>query len=159
MRKVEKLEKLLAIFIVLTLMFIWGQSVMNRELSSEESGFVMRIVTPVLELIVGKGRVTEHLVRKIAHFCEYALLGAEMSLFFAGKRRRKREGLLLAMAHGLLAAFVDETIQIFSGRGPAITDIWIDFAGVTAGGIFLLDVLIVWIHAARRHKTRKTTKT
>ena len=159
MRKVEKLEKLLAVFIVLTLIFIWGQSVMDRELSSEESGFVMRLVTPVLELIVGKGRVTEHLVRKIAHFCEYALLGAEMSLFFAGKRRRKREGLLLAMAHGLFVAFVDETIQIFSGRGPAITDVWIDFAGITAGGIFLLDVLIVWIHAARRRKTRKTTKT
>ena len=155
MEKLRKLEKLLAFFIVLTLLFIWGHSAMDRELSSEESGFVMRLVTPVLELIVGEGNVTEHMVRKLAHFCEFALLGAGMSLFFAGRKRRKREGLLLAMAHGLFAAFVDETIQIFSGRGPAIADVWIDFAGVTAGGVFLLDVLIVWIHAARRRKANK----
>ena len=80
MERLRKLEKLLAVFIVLTLVFIWGQSVMDRELSSEESGFVMRLVTPVLELIVGRGNVTEHMVRKLAHFCEFALLGAEMSL-------------------------------------------------------------------------------
>ena len=155
MERLRKLEKLLAVFIVLTLVFIWGHSVMDRELSSEESGFVMRLVTPVLELIVGRGNVTEHMVRKLAHFCEFALLGAEMSLFFAGRKSRKREGLLLGMTHGLFAAFIDETIQIFSGRGPAISDVWIDFAGVTVGGVFLLDVLIVWIHAARRHKRNK----
>ena len=29
----------------------------------------------MLELFTGKGNVTDHLVRKLAHFCEYAALG------------------------------------------------------------------------------------
>jgi VanZ family protein len=31
------------------------------------------------------------------------------------------------VGHGV--AFIDETIQIFSGRGPAILDVWIDTLG------------------------------
>ena len=72
----------LLIAILLTLGFIWGNSLLSREQSSDESAWVLRLVTPVLELFVGKGRVTEHLVRKLAHFTEFALLGFELFFWF-----------------------------------------------------------------------------
>ena len=34
---------------------------------------------------------------------------------------------------GLLAAFLDETLQLFSGRGSMVADVWLDFAGVVFG--------------------------
>ena len=134
----------LLIAIVLTLAFIWGNSLLNREQSSDESAWVLQLVSPVLELFVGKGRVTEHLVRKLAHFAEFALLGFELLFWFSGVREKRKEMLLLAMAHGLFAALTDETIQLFSARGSQVQDVWLDFAGATTGALaaLLITVLI-----------------
>ena len=150
----KKRENLLVFIIFLTLAFIWGHSLMSREVSSEESGFVMQLLTPLLELFVGKGNVTEHLVRKLAHFSEFALLGAELCLYFTGKRKRKSAGLLLALAHGLFAAFFDETLQIFSGRGPMIQDVWIDFAGVITGALCILVLMTLCIYVVQKRKAK-----
>jgi VanZ family protein len=44
----------------------------------------------------------------------------------------------------LLTAFIDETLQIFSGRGPMVQDIWLDLAGSLFGaGIIRLILLII----------------
>ena len=131
----------LLVVLILTLAFIWGNSLLSREQSSDESAWVLQLVTPVLELFVGKGRVTEHLVRKLAHFTEFALLGFELLFWFSPLRQKGREALLLAMAHGLFAALADETIQLFSARGAQLQDVWLDFAGVTAGAAFALIVV------------------
>ena len=130
--------------IILTLAFIWGNSLLSSEQSSGESAWVLQLVTPFLELFAGKGNVTEHLVRKLAHFTEFALLGLELLFWFSQKLGKKKEALLLAMAHGLFAALTDETIQLFSGRGSQVQDVWLDFAGVTAGALtaLLLTLLI-----------------
>ena len=135
----------LLIAILLTLGFIWGNSLLSREQSSDESAWVLRLVTPVLELFVGKGRVTEHLVRKLAHFTEFALLGFELFFWFSPLRRKGRETLLLAMAHGLFAALAYETLQLFSARGAQLQDVWLDFAGVTAGTAFALIIVILFL--------------
>ena len=128
----------LLIAIILTLAFIWGNSLLNREQSSDESAWVLQLVTPILELFVGKGMVTEHLVRKLAHFAEFALLGFELLFWFSGVREKRKDMLLLAMAHGLFAALTDETIQLFSARGSQVQDVWLDLAGATTGAAFAL---------------------
>ena len=135
-----KQKKALLIIIIVTLAFIWGHSMMPPETSSLESKWVMKLVTPFLELFVGKGNVTEHLVRKLAHFCEFTLLGAELMLYFGMPERRM---LLRTLNLGLVAALLDETVQIFSGRGAAIPDVWLDFSGVLTGTLItLLGMLI-----------------
>ena len=126
-------RKVLLVLIILTLLFIWGNSLLNREQSSGESTWVMQLITPFLELFVGKDNVTEHLVRKLAHFTEFALLGLELFFWFYGQPKKRKSALLLAMAHGLFAALTDETLQLFSGRGSQVQDVWLDFAGTTAG--------------------------
>ena len=134
-------KKILTVVIIITIAVIWGHSLLGREASSEESSFVMALLTPLLELFVGKGNVTEHLVRKLAHFCEFFILGIELQLFFSLLKGRK-SAVLLALSHGLFTAFTDETIQFFSGRGPMIQDVWLDFSGVTAGSLIALAVMM-----------------
>ena len=123
--------------ILVTLAVIWGHSLLGREASSEESSFVMELLTPLLEVVVGKGNVTEHLIRKLAHFFEFFVYGIELQLFFALSKSRKN-AFLLTLSHGLFTALMDETIQIFSGRGPMIQDVWLDFSGVEVGALITL---------------------
>ena len=121
-------RKILIVLLVLLLAFIWGHSCMPAEVSLEESGSVQNRLQPLLELIFGAGNVTDHLVRKLAHFAEFFCLGCVLALLlpFRGKSQ------LLAGGLSMLTGFIDETIQIFSGRGPAISDVWLDFSGAAA---------------------------
>ena len=120
--RMKKTRKVLLIIILVTIAVIWGQSMLNMEDSSTESSWVMNLVTPMLEIFVGRGNVTEFIVRKIAHFTEYFVLGFELELYLKRKW-------LLAAGVGFVVAFMDETIQMFSGRGPLISDVWLDFFG------------------------------
>ncbi len=124
----------LAVLIILQLAFIWGQSFMNSADSSAESSRILKIVTPFFEIFLGKGNVTENIVRKIAHFAEFSVLGILFeSLVFV---REKRSFIYHANAFlcGIAAAVADEAIQLFSdGRSGEIRDVLIDSAGALSG--------------------------
>ena len=130
-----KKTRLLKILIIITLAFIWIHSTMPPDVSSDESGFVVKI----LEGVFGTGNVSELLVRKLAHFTEYCLLGLELMACTGS--------VSASMSNGLFAAAVDETIQIFSNRGSSLADVWIDFAGC------LLGVLIIYLIRRKKKKT------
>ncbi len=74
----------------------------------------------------------EHLLRKLAHVAEYALLGMLAGLALAQTDWGARQAFKLLLA-GMLAAFLDESLQLLSGRGASILDVWIDTLGVMAG--------------------------
>ncbi len=137
----KKCKTILTVLMVLTLALIWVHSMMPGDVSGEESGFVYRIFKPVLDVFLPDTWVTEHLVRKIAHYSEYAVLGAEMFLYTVWFGDGSRRQLANTFFSGLTVAFLDETIQIFSGRGSAVADMWIDLAGFTTalviGSIFI----------------------
>ena len=141
--KHKTFRKILLVLILITLALIWGQSAMSRQDSEAESAWVMELIMPFLEIFVGRGRVTLHLVRKLAHFTEYALLGAELTLYsvFGMKDAASpligKTSVFLPLIIGLAAAAADETIQIFSGRGPAVADVLLDFCGVLTAFIFI----------------------
>ena len=139
-------RKILLCLFLLILVFIWGQSCLPVSLSREESSQVLAFLRPFLELIFGRGTVTHHLVRKLAHFTEFFVLGCVLSALLPLHWRWR----LLALGLGLLAALIDETIQIFSGRGDQISDVWLDFSGAAAG--ILLLTLILWLAGKRRHQ-------
>ena len=125
----KRAKPLILMLAVLTLLFIWMNSFLPSGPSSRVSGYVTRLITPLLEIIVGKGHVTEYLVRKLAHVAEYALYGFWLALLAKADGRKARTALLI----GFLTAFLDETIQMFTGRGPAVRDVWIDLIGITGG--------------------------
>lgn len=125
MRKNRKLLILIAV----TVAFIWIHSMMPPDMSEDESGFVVK----VLEIFMGKGNVSELFIRKLAHFSEYCLLGLELMAYF-GK-------FPTGAFHGLFVAAADETIQIFSGRGSSLLDVWLDCAGCVTGLVIIILIL------------------
>jgi len=154
-------RRILTVLIIATIAFIWIHSMIQTEISAQESGWVMELIRPFLELFAGKGMVTQHMVRKLAHFSEFFLLGAELTLygmfFSKGGRvkdeRRAAAVFLKSALFGLAAAAVDEIIQIFAKRGPQVKDVLLDFTGVLAGT--LLIILICGIAGRIRNRHEK----
>lgn len=122
-------RKLNILFLILTLLFIWGQSCLPVAASEAESGAVLGALKPGLSFFLGEGRVTMHLVRKLAHFTEFSVLGFLMAGLFPAAARKQ----LSAAGLSLLCALLDETIQLFTGRGSQISDVWLDFFGAAVG--------------------------
>ena len=112
-----------------TVAFIFIQSMLSPTASGAESGAVRRFLETFFSYDRPIGAFVLNNLRKIAHFAEYGILGIEISLYvclFADDRMRIAPYTVI-LGHGV--AFIDETIQIFSGRGPAILDVWIDTLG------------------------------
>ncbi len=143
-------KKIWGALLLALLGFIWGHSMMSPEDSSNESLWLLQLLTPLLELFFGPGQVTHYLIRKLAHFAEFAALG--FLLYGNATCWTARRQWCMAGQLGLLAAFLDETIQIFSGRGAQIQDVWLDFSGVIAGILFGL--FVFWL-AKKMGRVRK----
>lgn len=144
-KKRKRVVIILSFVIIFTLAFIWIHSCMDMEESSEESGFFFEILCPFLELFVGKGNATELLLRKLAHFTEFFVLGLELILYMRMIIKASKPILMInAWVFGTLCALIDETVQIFSGRGSMIADVWLDSAGCFCGvGIMMCVIVIV----------------
>ena len=113
------------IALVLWLLFIWGNSLMPGEASSAESGFILQLLRPFIELLGIEDLEFAHtVIRKIGHFSEYAVLGV-LAWRALGAVRPS-----LAALIGIAAPCIDETIQLFvPERVGAIGDVLIDMAG------------------------------
>ena len=122
---------LLTAMIALMLLFIWSNSFAGSKQSNALSGWVERWLKPLID---PESKISEKVfdfeVRKLAHFVEYAVLGALLVFGTAQANNRNIWQLLFVV---LLAAVIDETIQIFSGRTSRVQDIWIDFSGAVIG--------------------------
>ena len=155
----KKAITILSICIAATLAFIWIHSCMGQEESSEESGFIYDMLCPFFELFVGKGNVTEHFIRKLAHFTEFFGLGLELKLMM--KLVLLNTPCILRMINawtlGTMCALLDETIQIFSGRGPMVADVWLDSAGCLTG-VLLMSLIIFVVNRHIRKKEEQSNK-
>ena len=147
---VPKRKKVALVLIVLVLCFIWGQSLLDGSTSTRESDFVFRLIYPFLYHVFGEVDATPHLLRKFAHFMEYAALGCCLSLYFGYDQKSILKGMNVA----LLAALFDESIQLLAvARGPQITDIWLDFSGALTG--ILLFSVCFWAVVRIRGRVMK----
>lgn len=138
---------LCAVLIVLNVAFIWGNSLLPGEFSGLISGWVRDLLANVIPMggSSGGGHGT---VRKLAHFTEFACLGALLAWWFAMRQRSVLWGAL----GGVLVACADETIQRFiPGRGPSLRDVCID----TAGMVFGLVLLCAFVKKHRRKINEK----
>ena len=112
------------------LLVIWGHSCLPAAQSGAESGALLVVVQDLLP------RMTDHVLRKCAHFAEYAVLGA---LTAAALRTSAHFSWPRALLPGPFAALCDETIQLFvPGRSGQIADVWLDTAGYLTGALLTL---------------------
>ena len=106
---------------------------------------------------------THLLVRKLAHFAEFGLLGFLSAWLVTYVNRRKkwiRAWLewLIPIVFCLLYAISDEVHQIFSNRGASPKDVLIDFAGAVTGILFMRAIVAI-VRAAKGRRERRTCKT
>ena len=146
-RKQVSLAAVLLLLIIATVCFIFSNSMESIPESSAKSEKILHVLTPALELFLGKNAATNHIVRKLAHFTEFFVLGIELCMFCTIVRK----SLVWALFTGLCVALSDETIQIFYERGSQVQDIWLDFSAVITATIlvFLYGFII------RRRKERQ----
>lgn len=174
MNKKEKAAKIIiSVLLFLTVAFIWGHSCMPPAASTEESDFVKEIIDTVVQSVSGNQTFSmpEVVIRKSAHFFEYAVLGLEFAIFIllfakAPVSENKKEPVntdsslkkaspgkipakfipVLPFICSLFIASIDETIQYFSGRYSSVFDVCLDFTGST---VAILIFMII------RHSKRK----
>ena len=133
MKCTDKRLRLCIALLICNLIFIWGNSMLPGEISGAFSDWVKSTLARILR--IGRRHASGGgLLRKIAHFTEFAALG----MLLAWLHGMLQKGKLRPFLWGVAAASMDETIQCFvPDRGPAVKDVCIDSAGVLTGIILL----------------------
>ena len=128
---------LLILLIAINLAFIWCNSLLDQTQSGQVSSEVTEVIRPILEPIIGEDNYSGGIVRKLAHFVEFGVLGGLLSLLMNRLHLTRGLSRLLLLPYlltsGLLAAMIDETIQIYTNRASQVLDVWLDFSGVSVG--------------------------
>ena len=157
----KKLYLILTIFslimVVVMAIIIFRFSAENSEKSSQTSNNITNTVIEITQpdyqtLPVEKQQerfsITSNIVRKMAHFTEFFLLGLfailSFKFFELYKDRKIKLSYLYAFIFSMLYAISDEIHQGFSeGRGPAIKDVLIDSSGALLA--IMIVCLIFWL--------------
>lgn len=152
--KFQKLKEnrgkiLFTILTVAFVLFIFSNSLQNGENSSKESGTVVQLLQSLFHSLGITAAVSEHIIRKTAHFCEYAVLGALLGEMLRRYTPRVLQNIFVPLFIGLAVPVADECIQLFSaGRTALVLDVVLDFSGMLTG--LALTVLCILLHDRRR---------
>ena len=117
--------------------FIFSNSLTPADLSSEESGFVMRLVHQAIGAAgLSAPWLTEHVIRKYAHFSEYTLLwnSAFPEHEKSGLRRLSEDSSISLLI--FLSRLWTRHYSFSQKDDPVrISDVWLDMSGAVTGTI------------------------
>ncbi len=149
---------ILIVAIALTIIFIFSNSLKTKDQSLEDSnavgGFISSIFPPESDI----GKFILEYIRKIAHFTEYGLLGIEAAILVIFYFKKRICAALVSLNLSLIVAFIDESLQYISDRGPSISDVWIDVGGFAFFSLIAYGIAFA-VSLAVRIISRKTSKT
>ena len=140
--KINILRAILIILLILQMWIIFGFSGQNGKESGSISRKITEAVTKNISSIQNLEkeekekvlRKIEHIIRKLAHFSLYTIIGILLMSLMSTYKIKQKSRILISGSIGLLYAISDEIHQAFiPGRGPQIGDVGIDFAGVIIG--------------------------
>ena len=142
--------------------FIFSNSMAVASVSSHSSGRVLTLLQGILRRLGHPGmaaRLTQHIVRKLAHFSEFTLEGFLLMLCLRVYTRRFVRHVSWPMLGGMATALLDETIQLYvPGRTSSVRDVWIDFGGVIAGLFVALLLLLIVRGLTSFHAMKKENR-
>lgn len=120
------MKKRWLILVFICIAFIFIQSLIPESKSARESlWFTENVLSPILSRL--GVTADKEKVRKIAHAVEFCVLALLLSLWWKKPIKTFYAGFTLA--------FLDESLQVITGRGALVTDIWIDLLGVASGTV------------------------
>lgn len=151
----------LLILLICTFIIIFGLSNQDAEKSGNLSKGVTRQIINKISNIQKENEeyiieLTEKIIRKIAHFSIYTLVGLLEMAFVSTYKIKEKNRVIVSLLIGVLYAISDEIHQSFiPGRCAQITDIIIDGLGVLYGILILM--LIIKIINKIRFKYENAT--
>ena len=100
------------ILLAVWILVMFGHSMTPADLSSKESGSVLAFLCSMLEGAgIGSSWLTEHLVRKTAHFCEYGVFGLLLMKNFYLLQGRRGRGYRQSLTPGIWWLFGSELLK------------------------------------------------
>ncbi|MBO1678236.1 VanZ family protein [Bittarella massiliensis (ex Durand et al. 2017)] len=151
---IRRRRALFTALLILYTLFVFSNSLDMGPSSSSKSGAVLALINGFLNSFGLPLQLSEHFVRKAAHFAEYFVLGALALATFRQYTVHWRPHLALPLFYCLMVPLCDESIQLLvPGRSGQISDVWLDFAGALTGLAAALLFLLLW--RRRRAKTRQ----
>ena len=148
----KKKTTIFAFLAILATFFIFYHSLKTAPESSRSSGY---IVTWIMKVCANLNYTLDRetvvlLVRKGAHIFEFFMQGFFIGLAYYFGKHSFSKRIVNLLFFGLLTACVDEMLQNFiEGRAGLVSDVWIDFIGVS-----LAAIMYFIISAAGRKKLR-----
>ncbi len=152
---------IVVVAMVVTMAFIFGNSLQGSEASWKTSNAVANFLAPVLHGVhdlalkagVPASLSYEAFVRKFAHFVEYGLLGFECYAVTVLVVGRVASPYVWADLFIVLAlAVADEFVQGLAARSSLVSDVVIDFAGACAGMVVAFIVATLLTKARPRKR-------
>lgn len=145
--KINIVRTIIMILLLGTFFIIFGFSSQDGQesgnLSSKITRFMIeRLMIQNRELILKRA---ESVIRKIAHFLIYALVGFLLMALMSTYSVKENKRILISLGVGILYATSDEIHQAFvPGRSPQITDVVLDSIGVLVGIILFLIIIQIY---------------
>ena len=145
--KINILRIILILLLLCTFFIIFGFSSQDGETSG---GLSRNITNKILQLSSKYNNLeqeekdqvsdrTEKIIRKIAHFSIYTLVGLLLMGLLSTYKIKENWRIMLSVFLGMIYAISDEIHQGFTpGRSPRIADVYIDTLGVILGILLIL---------------------
>ena len=137
---------------------VLGFILINSMISSDISNWMSALPKRIYQFFIPYGKIKFmdefliHHMRKFMHFTEYMVFGILISKYYLFKNKSVNR-LINSVYIILSIAFIDETVQIISGRESLVSDMWIDWVGGIVG------LLIYFIFRFYKYsKTRKNRR-
>lgn len=150
---------------LLWMLVIFLLSSQNGEKSAELSGGITERVIEVFVKDFDQMSMEQRLsikdevsfvVRKLAHYAEYLILGFLLMNLVYTYRVPARKGFWISWGTGTVYALSDEFHQMFSdGRSPQLRDVCIDSAGVLTGVLLVFLCLYFYRRAIDKRKKKE----
>lgn len=149
------LSCLLAVAILLTLGFIFGNSALPQKESAELSDNILSLLQKIFGKDSAFAQFLSTYIRKLAHFAEFGFLAFEVFLFTRIWKFPPFPSAILSLPFGFLIAAADETLQKFTNRGSSFVDVLIDFCGFFT--VTAVTYLAVNIYRKRRKDNKNAS--
>lgn len=151
---------LISLLLISQMLFIFTMSSFGSDSSNAQSSQIIQVLHQVFPNLSSRtsgldASTLAFIVRKTAHFTEYAILGI-LFYFFYSQTLPQKNGLqlfVLAILSSFLYACTDEIHQLFvPGRSGQFTDVLVDTLGAFCGCLLLLAIRrLRRVSQARRH--------